>query len=68
MNELDPGFERPIVEQVGKRDDSVEPVGDALPALGIATYPGAVLDIGPELVEMPAEPGGLGLELLAKPA
>jgi hypothetical protein len=63
---LDPGLKRLIVEQVGEGNDSVEPVGNALPALGVATDPGTALDIGPELIEMPAESGGLRLELLTK--
>ena len=53
---------------IGQRDDAVEPVGDALPALGLAAEPGAVLDVGPELVEVPAQAGRLDPKLVLEPA
>ena len=65
---LDLRLERRVVQQVGEGNQTVEPVGHSLPALGLAAGPGAVLDVRPELVEMPAQPGGLDPELVAKPA
>ena len=38
---LDLGLERGVVQQEGQRDDPVEPVRDALPALGLAADPGS---------------------------
>ena len=64
---LDLRLQHRIVQQVRERDSSIEPVRQPLPALCLAAGPGAVLDIRPELVEMPAEPGCLDLKLLAKP-
>ncbi len=61
-------LERWVVEEIGQGDESVEPVGDALPALGLAAEPGALLDVGPEFVEMPAQAVGLDAELGLEPA
>jgi len=65
---FDLGLERVIVEQVGQGHGAVEPVGRALPALGLAADPGTVLDVGPELVQVPAESLGLGRQLRLQPS
>src|SRR4051794_40650543 len=65
---LDPGLEPSIIEQERERDGAVEPVGGTLPALGLAADPGAVLDVGPELVEVAAQSLGLEPELSLQPA
>ena len=65
---LDLGLERGVVEQIGQGNEAVEPVRDALPALGLAAEPGAVLDVGPELVEVSAQAVGLDAELILEPA
>src|SRR5262245_45486493 len=65
---LDLAFERRIVEKERERHHAVQPVGHPLPTLGFSTDPGAVLDVGPEFIEMAAEARGLDLELVAKPA
>ena len=60
---------RCVVEQEGQRHQAVQVVGAALPALAGAAQPAAVgPNVGPELVEVAAEPVGLGLKLLAQPA
>ena len=58
----------PVAQQPGQRNDAVEPVRHPLPALGRAADPGAVPDVGPELVEVAAEAARLDAELLRQPA
>src|SRR5262249_38518275 len=62
------GLQGRVVEQEGQGYEAVEPVRDAFPALGLAAEPGAVLDVGPEFVEVPAQAGGLDAELVLEPA
>src|SRR5262249_22491728 len=62
------GLERGIIEHVSQRDESVEPVGDALPALGLTAEPGTIRDVRPELVEVTAQAAGLDPQLAGEPA
>ena len=57
-----------IVQQVGKRNEPVQPVGHALPALAVAADPGAVAHIRPNFVEVAGETGCLDFQLAAQPA
>ena len=62
------GLERCVVQEKGQRDQAVQPVGSALPALAVAAEPAAVADVGPELVQVPAQPVGLDAQLPRQPA
>jgi hypothetical protein len=61
-------FQGRIVQQPRQRDDPVEPVRRALPALGGAAEPLALADIGPELVEVAAQAVRLDAKLSLEPA
>ncbi len=61
-------LQRFAIQQEGQRDQSIEPVRGALPALSTAPCPGALGDIGPELVQVPAQTLGLDTQLLQQPA
>ena len=63
------GFEAGVVELPGEGDEAVEEVGASLPGFAGAAEPAAVgANVGPGLVEMPAEAVGLDLELGEEPA
>ncbi len=64
----DLSFEPFIVEQIGEGNDAVQPIGGAFPTFLLTAEPAALLDIGPELVEMPAEAVGLQAKLVVQPA
>ena len=57
-----------VAQQPGQGNDAVEPVRHPLPPLGLAANPGAVPDVGPELVEVAAETAHLDAKLLRQPA
>ena len=57
-----------IVQQVGERDEAVQPVRHALPALAAAADPCAVAHVGPDLVEIAGKTGCLDFQLAAEPA
>ena len=65
---LDPGLQARVVQEPGQRDGTVEPVGHALPTFCVAAYPGALLDVGPELIQMAAEAVYLNAKLSCQPA
>jgi hypothetical protein len=62
------GFQFWVIEQVGERNDPIEPVRAALPTFGVPANPLAVGDIGPELIKMSAQAIGLNLKLLFQPS
>ena len=53
------GKQRLVAEEVREWHHAVEPVGAALPALGVPADPSAIGDVGPELVQMTAQPVSL---------
>ena len=58
-----------VSEQVGERNEAIDEVRAALPALAGSAKPPAVLaHIRPELVEMPGQTRGLDLQLPLQPA
>ena len=57
-----------ILQQIRERDKAVQPVGDALPALPIAADPRAALNVGPDFVQIAAQPRRLQGKLAAQPA
>ena len=60
--------QRLIVEKIGQRQQAIEIVRAALPALAAAAEPAAVrAEVRPELVQMAGEPIRLDAELLAEP-
>ena len=56
-----------VIQQVGQWDHAVQPVGGALPAFLLAAEPAALLDVGPELVQMAAQTVGLQAKLVVQP-
>ena len=58
----------PILKQIGKRNEPVQPIGNALPALAAAADPGAVPNVGPDGIQMAAKPGSLDFKLTLQPA
>jgi hypothetical protein len=61
---LEPG----VVQQRGQRDEPVQPVRAALPALGVSADPLASGYVRPEVGEVAGQPIGLDLELILEPA
>ena len=57
-----------IPQQKGERDEAVQPIGNAFPALAAAAHPFAVAHVRPDLVEIARKPARLDLELLFQPA
>ena len=57
-----------VIEQDGQRQKTIEPVRAALPAVALAAVPGAVANVGPELIEVAAQPIRLDAKLAAQPA
>ena len=57
-----------VLQQIGQRDEAVQPVGHALPAVAIAADPLAVAYIGPDLVQISAQTVGLNAQLAPEPA
>ena len=57
-----------VAQQPGQGNDAIEPVRHPFPPLGRTADPGAVPDVGPELVEVAAEAARLDAELLRQPA
>jgi hypothetical protein len=57
-----------VVQGGGERDHAIEPVGPALPALGIAPDPRAVAHVRPDLVQVPREAVRLHAQLSRQPA
>ena len=56
-----------VLEQVCERDEAVEPIGHALPALGVTADPRAVANVAPDLVKVTRKRFCLYFKLTAKP-
>jgi len=61
--------QRVVLQQIRQRQEAVEIVRTALPALARSSEPATLrADVGPELVEPTSEPFRLNLELAVQPA
>ena len=56
-----------VAEQVGKRNEAVEPIGDAFPTLAVASDPCAVANVGPNAVQIAGKSVCGKFELGAEP-